>query len=53
VAYLHRLGKKQEAYVLLHELLPENSGLSNELTDYYPDIQQDPTYLDLCGLYNK
>jgi tetratricopeptide (TPR) repeat protein len=48
VAYLHRLGKKQEAYVLLHELLPENSGLSNELTDYYPDIQQDPTYLDLC-----
>ncbi len=53
VAYLHQLGQKQEAYMILHELLPENSSLSNELTDYYPDIQQDPTYVDLCGLYNK
>lgn len=53
VAYLHSLGRKNDAYTLLQELLPVHGNQSDELTDYYPEIRKDPNYRDLCELYGK
>jgi len=53
VAYLHSLGRKNDAYTLLQELLPVHGNQSDELTDYYPEIRKDPNYRDLCQLYGK